>query len=61
MHTYDGTVGMSRMEFRARKVAEKIKTLWFRSGELLRSMSGRRKLFQEARDWLQDSEVYSGT
>lgn len=32
MHTYDGTVGMSRVEFRARKVAEKIKTLWFRSG-----------------------------
>lgn len=61
MHTYDGTVGMSRMEFRARKVAEKIKTLWFRGGELLRSMSGRRKLSQEARDWLQDSEVYSGT
>lgn len=27
-----------------RKVVEKIKTLWFRSGELLRSMSGRRKL-----------------
>ena len=52
MHTYDGTVGMSRMEFRARKVAEKIKTLWFRSGELLRSMSGRRKPSQEARDWL---------
>jgi serine/arginine repetitive matrix protein 2 len=57
MHTYDGTVGMSRMEFRARKVAEKIKTLWSRSGELLRSMSGRRKLSH----WLQDSEVYSGT
>ncbi|OCK99452.1 uncharacterized protein K441DRAFT_215889 [Cenococcum geophilum 1.58] len=32
MHTYDGTVGMSRMEFTARKVAEKIKTPWFRSG-----------------------------
>jgi len=44
-----------------RKVVEKIKTLWFRSGELLRSMSGRRKLSQEARDWLQDSEVYSET
>lgn len=61
MHTYDGMVGMSRMEFTARKVAEKIKTLWFCSGELLRSMSGRRKLSQEARDWLRDSEVYSGT
>lgn len=61
MHTYDSTVGISRMEFRARKVAEKIKTLWFRSRELLRSISGRRKLSQEARDWLQDSEVYSGT
>lgn len=30
----------------------KIKMLWFRSGELLRSMSGRRKPSQEARDWL---------
>ncbi|OCL14850.1 hypothetical protein AOQ84DRAFT_384426 [Glonium stellatum] len=61
VHTYDGTVGMSKMEFRARKVVEKIKTLWFRSGELLRSMSGRRKPSQETRNWLHDSDVYSGT
>ncbi|OCK86151.1 hypothetical protein K432DRAFT_438702 [Lepidopterella palustris CBS 459.81] len=63
MHTFDGTVGMSRMEFRARKGWERIKTLWFRSGELFRSMSRRKNKTSsgETRDWLHDNDVYSGT
>ena len=37
------TGGMSKVEFRARKVVEKVKTFWFRGGELLRSMSGKNR------------------
>jgi hypothetical protein len=43
LHTFDGTVGMSKLEFRARKVVERIKALWFKGGDLFRTMSGRRR------------------
>ncbi|KAK5141871.1 hypothetical protein LTR04_002430 [Oleoguttula sp. CCFEE 6159] len=62
-HTYDGTMGMSKCEFRAKKVVEKIKHLWFRSGELLRTLSGRSQAHTrrtEPNAWLEDSDMYSG-
>ncbi|TKA78968.1 hypothetical protein B0A49_03739 [Cryomyces minteri] len=62
-HTYDGTMGMSKCEFRAKKVVEKIKHLWFRSGELLRTLSGRSQAHtrrSEPNAWLEDSDMYSG-
>lgn len=34
-------VGMSRVEFRAKRVVEKIRSLWYRSGSFLRSIGGR--------------------
>ncbi|KAK8222119.1 hypothetical protein M8818_000289 [Zalaria obscura] len=70
--TYDAGVGMSKMEFRVKRVAERIKCLWARGGELLRSLSGRggvgrSKVEREgdvqgmSRDeWLADS-LYSGS
>ncbi len=64
VHTYDGTGGMSRMEFRARKVVEKLKSLWFKSGELIRTMSGRKKAQprhdEDDEDWIHSSDLYSG-
>ncbi|KAF2838535.1 hypothetical protein M501DRAFT_1004281 [Patellaria atrata CBS 101060] len=57
VNTYAGTVGMSRLEFGARKVVDKIKGAWFR----LRNPRVRRS---EPEDWLADSpltQVYSGT
>ncbi|KAF2429539.1 hypothetical protein EJ08DRAFT_650378, partial [Tothia fuscella] len=38
-----GVVGMPKSEFRAKKLVEKMKSLWYRSGELLRSLSGKKK------------------
>lgn len=61
VRTHDGPGGMSKTEFRARRLLEKVKMLWFRSGELIRSMSGRKKQ-EEAHAWIEESEisVYSG-
>ena len=41
--TSAGAAGMSRTEFRAKKLVDKLKVLLWRGGELLRTMSGRRK------------------
>ncbi|KIW02892.1 uncharacterized protein PV09_05942 [Verruconis gallopava] len=41
-HT-DEASGMPKTEFRAKKLANRMKTLWYRGGELLRTLSGKRK------------------
>ncbi|KAF2086257.1 hypothetical protein K490DRAFT_66804 [Saccharata proteae CBS 121410] len=62
VQSYNGTVGMSKVEFRAKRFVARIKFFWFRGGELFRTMSGRRRnTHQEAHEWLQDEDVYSGT
>ena len=66
-HSFDATGGMSKAEFRARKVVEKVKSLWFRGGELLRTMSVKRRNGHGrsnhhddgAESWLDDSDVNS--
>ncbi|KAF2100083.1 hypothetical protein NA57DRAFT_75585 [Rhizodiscina lignyota] len=63
---YDGSnvVGMSKTEFRARKFVEKIKVLWYKSGELIRSISGRNRKdswLGERRVGMEESDAYSGT
>lgn len=40
----DGTVGMSKGEFVRRKFMDRVKSFWYRSGEILRSMSSRKEL-----------------
>lgn len=69
MHSFQGTGGMSKVEFRARKVVEKVKTFWFRGGELLRSMSGKNRdghcrgnpcdveQFNQPERWLDESDI----
>ncbi|KAF2501419.1 hypothetical protein BU16DRAFT_198870 [Lophium mytilinum] len=63
LHTFDGTVGMSKIEFRARKVVERIKTMWFKSGDLFRNLSVRSNTTSmiDRSEYRQGSEVYSGT
>ncbi|KAF2144582.1 uncharacterized protein K452DRAFT_356742 [Aplosporella prunicola CBS 121167] len=62
VHTYEGTTGMPRSEYRTKKFFDKIKEVWFRTGELLRNMSGKRRAEkQETREWLQDSDLNLGT
>jgi len=61
---FEGSAGMPKMEFRVRKLMDRVKVLWFKSGELIRSMSGRRP-HQRGRDnpddWVEESTLYSGT
>jgi serine/arginine repetitive matrix protein 2 len=59
VHTYDGTAGMSKFEFRARKMVERLKSLWFRGGEILRSF-GRKKPEEGVEDSNESSALYSG-
>jgi serine/arginine repetitive matrix protein 2 len=48
----DGVVGMPRTEFRAKKLVERMKSLWYRSGEILRGLSGKKKSGnRERNDW----------
>ena len=68
-HSFPATGGMSKVEFRARKVVEKVKTFWFRGGELLRSMSGKNRSghchgnlrdteqLDQPERWLDDSDI----
>jgi hypothetical protein len=42
IRSYSGAVGMGRLEFGARKMAERVKLWWFKSGTLLRSLGLRR-------------------
>ncbi|EOD47657.1 hypothetical protein UCRNP2_5599 [Neofusicoccum parvum UCRNP2] len=69
VQTYDGATGMPKSEFRTKRFFDRIKTMWFRSGEFFRGFGAKKKNEkQETREWLQDSdvnmtrtEVYPGT
>jgi hypothetical protein len=53
--------GMPKTEVRAKKLVNRMKTLWYRGGELLRSLSGKRRP-RESLDWDDSGEsaVWSG-
>jgi hypothetical protein len=60
-YTLDG-VGMGKAEFRIKRFGEKLRILFAKSGELIRSLSTRskqKKAAAERDDWLSDS-LYSG-
>lgn len=58
VQTYDGATGMPKSEFRTKRFFDRIKSMWFRSGEFLKSIGAKKKIErQEARAWLQDSDV----
>ncbi|KAK4549106.1 hypothetical protein LTR36_007562 [Oleoguttula mirabilis] len=60
-HTYDG-VGMGKAEFRIKRFGEKLRHLFAKGGDLIRSLSNRSKMprtDRERDDWLSDS-LYSG-
>ncbi|OJD38010.1 uncharacterized protein BKCO1_5000166 [Diplodia corticola] len=62
LQTYDGATGMPKSEFRTKRLFERIKSMWFRSGEFIKSLGAKKKLErQETREWLQDSEVNTTT
>lgn len=48
---YGDGVGMPKTEFRAKKLVERMKTLWYRGGELLRSLSRKKKPTGVQHDW----------
>ncbi|KAK3064079.1 hypothetical protein LTS18_010297 [Coniosporium uncinatum] len=61
---FEGNAGMPMMEFRVRKLMDRVKVLWFKSGELIRSMSGRRppqRGQDNGSEWVEESTMYSGT
>ncbi|KAH0007466.1 hypothetical protein KCU78_g11761, partial [Aureobasidium melanogenum] len=64
---YDGMVGMGRVEFRVKRVAERLRHMWMKGGEIIRSLSHRsrqaakrqhRERDVEFDNWLADS-LYS--
>jgi hypothetical protein len=63
---YDGMVGMGRVEFRVKRVAERLRHFWLKGGEIIRSLSQRGRQTQkqhrerdaESDNWLADS-LYS--
>ncbi|KAI4715578.1 hypothetical protein E4T48_08240 [Aureobasidium sp. EXF-10727] len=63
---YDGMVGMGRVEFRVKRVAERLRHIWLKGGEMIRSLSQRRRQAKrqhrerdtEFDNWLADS-LYS--
>ncbi|EMC99952.1 hypothetical protein BAUCODRAFT_30375 [Baudoinia panamericana UAMH 10762] len=60
-HTYDG-IGMGKAEFHFKRFGEKLRQLFVRGGELIRSLSKRTQTPRAERvrdDWLSDS-LYSG-
>lgn len=64
---YEGMAGMGKVEFRVKRVSERLRHVWLKTGEIIRSLSSRgrpgtRRLRQqrERADWLDDS-LYSGT
>ncbi|KAF1988391.1 hypothetical protein K402DRAFT_34496 [Aulographum hederae CBS 113979] len=61
LQAFEGSSGMPRMEFRARKLVERIKVLWFKSGELVRTLSGRARRGSQGPEALEESTMYSGT
>ncbi|KAJ9620935.1 hypothetical protein H2203_007521 [Taxawa tesnikishii (nom. ined.)] len=64
--TFDGAVGLGKMEFRVKRVAERLRHLWERGGELFRSLSGRGRATKrvdgerERDEWLEDSLCSGG-
>jgi hypothetical protein len=53
----DGVVGMPKTEFRAKKLVDRMKTLWYKGGELLRTLSGKKKNEgHQAHDWEDSGE-----
>jgi hypothetical protein len=60
--TYDGVVGMGKTEFRIKRLGEKLRHLFIKGGELIRSLSKSSRMTKSQRprdDWLSDS-LYSG-
>ncbi|EKG10459.1 hypothetical protein MPH_12317 [Macrophomina phaseolina MS6] len=58
VQTYEGATGMPRSEFRTKRLFDRLKTIWFRSGEFFKSFGAKKKSErQEMREWLQDSDV----
>ena len=64
---YEGMVGMGRVEFRVKRVAERLRHIWMKGGEMIRSISQRsrpmnrrqqREREAEVENWLADS-LYS--
>jgi hypothetical protein len=63
---YDGMIGMGRVEFRVKRVAERLRHIWLKGGEIIRSLSQRGRLTErqhrerdtESDNWLADS-LYS--
>ncbi|KAG9677071.1 hypothetical protein KCU95_g16138, partial [Aureobasidium melanogenum] len=62
---YDGMVGMGRVEFRVKRVAERLRHMWMKGGEIIRSLSHRSRHAKrqhrerdEFDNWLADS-LYS--
>lgn len=51
----DEAAGMPKTEVRAKKLVNRMKSLWYRGGELLRSLSGKRRP-REGQDWDDDGE-----
>lgn len=49
----DEAAGMPKTEVRAKKLVNRMKSLWYRGGELLRSLSGKRRV-RESQDWDDD-------
>ena len=50
-------VGMSKMEFRAKKVVEKLRSLWFKSGKIIRGFGHAKK---QAPSWYEARQLYDG-
>ena len=46
----DEAAGMPKTEVRAKKLVNRMKTLWYKGGELLRTLSGKRRP-RESQDW----------
>jgi hypothetical protein len=51
----DEAAGMPKTEVRAKKLVNRMKTLWYRGGELLRSLSGKRRS-RDSQNWDDDGE-----
>lgn len=53
--------GMSKLEFRVKRVLEKFRIFWCRSGEVVRSISRTRRDRRDPPSWYEGSDVYDGT
>lgn len=64
--TYDGMAGMGRVEFRVKRMTERLRHIWAKGGEVFRSLSqkgrqggSKKRKHYEREEWLADS-LYSG-